>query len=74
MEVKVFSIKGQKFGIYTQKFKNIQMVYSNGNIKKWKPENCPCKVCKKRIANVALVQKAMLELFWLISTFELIFL
>ena len=34
MEVKVFPIEGQKFGIYNQKFKNIYMVYSNENILK----------------------------------------
>ena len=24
-------------------------------IKKWKPENCPCRICKKYIANVGFI-------------------
>ena len=31
-------------------------------IKKWKPGNYPCRICKKYIANVGFILKTMLEL------------
>ena len=45
-------------------YKNIDGLHKlKKTIEKWKPENCPCRICKKYIANVGFIQKTMLELF-----------
>ena len=47
-------------------YKNIDGLHKlKKTIEKWKPENCPCRICKKYISIVGFIQKTMLELFWL---------
>ena len=49
-------------------YKNTDSVHKfKKSIKKWKTENCPCKICKKYITNVGFIQKIKqcLNYFWL---------
>ena len=49
-------------------YKNIDSLHKfKKAIKKWKPENCPCRICKKYNANVGFIWKTKqcLNYFWL---------
>ena len=39
-------------------YKNIGSLYNFKNVLKWKPENCPCRICKGFVKNVVFCEIA----------------
>ena len=63
-ELKICYLGPKVWDILPNIYKNINDLRKfKKAIKKWKHENCPCRICKKYIANVGFIQKTMLELF-----------
>ena len=54
-ELKVFHAQDQNMGYTSEKLKNIEnLQHFKKEIKTWKPDNCPCRLCKVDIGNVGL--------------------
>ena len=55
-----FELKGpQIWGMVLDTYKNIDRLYDFKKvIKKWKPENCPCRICKVFVKNIGFSEVA----------------
>ena len=56
-ELKVLHTLDQKYGMYDQKkLNNIEnLEHFKKEIKTWKPDNCPCRLCKVYIESVGFL-------------------
>ena len=47
------------WGMVPDTYKNIDSLYNFKKVfKKWKPENCPCRICKVFVKNIGLCEIA----------------
>ena len=64
-ETESISYLGPKvWGMVPDTYKNIESPYNFKNtIKKWKAENCPCRICKIFIKNIGFCETAWIIIF-----------